>query len=90
METIMYHPVLLPSEVLRELPALADDLHLRESEEVYSTWRSEGFAEDLPGAAAHEPPPRRLRRLHAGLLAAAAPVGLALVGALVLFLGHGA
>lgn len=84
----MYHPVLLPSEGLQEMPLPVDDWRPRESEPLANTWRSEGFAEDLPGAEIAAPRERRShRRLYAGL-AAAAPVGLALVGALVLFLGH--
>ena len=79
----MYHPVLLQTEVLRQLPALLDDLRPAVDEIGHLSYRSEAFAEDLPDhvAAAPAPAAPARRRPLAGVLFAA-PLGLSLVGAM--------
>jgi len=78
----MYHPVLLQTEVLRQLPALLDDLRPAVDEVGHPSYRSEAFAEDLPDHPVAPAPviPARRRPL-AGVLFAA-PLGLSLVGAM--------
>jgi len=72
--------------VLKDLPALLDDLRPRVAETASSfSYRSEAFAEDLAGA---EPEPPTARRRVLGGMLYAAPLGLALVGAVLALFGH--
>lgn len=77
----MYHPLLMQNEVLRDLPALLDDLRPRAVEPAVLTYRSEAFAEDLYGG--YDAAPVAMvapRSMVAGLLSLA-PLCLALLGA---------
>ena len=85
----MYHPVLLQPEVLKELPALLDDLRPRVAETASSfSYRSEAFAEDLLLAGAEPESGGPLQRRGFGGLRVAAPLGLALVGAVLALFSH--
>lgn len=62
----MYHPLLLQPDILRDLPALLEDRRPRFSETAAAPcYRSEAFAEDLPGEALPivVPPQRSLTAL---------------------------
>lgn len=76
----MYHPLLMQTEVLRDLPALLDDLRPRVVEPAVLSYRSEAFAEDLFGGDVAPVLPVPPRRLSAGLLSLA-PLCMALAGA---------
>jgi hypothetical protein len=75
----MYHPLLMQPEVLRELPALLEDLRPRVAEPAVLSYRSEAFAEDLAGDGGPAP-----QRAPLGLLLTLAPAGLVLLGAALL------
>ena len=85
----MYYAVLLQPEVIQELPDLASDLRPQPSEPATLSYRSEAFPEDLAESTpVQEPAPRRRMRTLSGLLMAA-PVGLAVMGAVLAMLSHG-
>lgn len=76
-------PVTLPYDPLRELPAVADERSRTDALAGAPCYRSEAFAEDLFGTdAVPEAPAHRAR----GWLSAA-PLGVALAGALVAAFG---
>jgi len=81
----MAHPMLLQPELLRELSALPGDLRRREDAAVEPCYRSEAFAEDLAGTDAAAP--AAAHRRVAGWLYAA-PLGTALIGAVLSLFGQ--
>lgn len=81
----MAHPMLLQPEMLREGPALPDDVRRREDAALAPCYRSEAFAEDLAGTDAAAPVAAHRRA--AGWLFAA-PLGTALIGAVLSLFGQ--
>jgi hypothetical protein len=91
MGKTMYHSPLLQPDVLRDLPALLDDLRPRADEPAVLCYRSEAFAEDLVSNVAspglHHAPAQRRRRGRRSALLFATPLCVALAGAAVVLFG---